>query len=527
MTHTYSEAGQDGEDADSRGAASWHGPASGGAFMTMSDLTRNLVCLISQKCLLKTRRPGVQIARAALCAVALIAALSGCRDNVIVDMIDRQYNIELVDRLILDESDALFKDSPKGLAFLNDTTLAVATENGSVLFVDLSDPTDLALIGRYDPVGPDNSAFSVDIVTMDGFAYVSFRGRSSSEPDDIALMVVDARQPAAPELALELPFEKVSGQLVAARDSTLYILTFDTIEVWDATDPFALALVGAYSPPQSRLLRRRGEWSNFAPPTPRQLAAEKAIGSFMAHKDPELIASQSCNSAHIGSAGVENGFLYLPVDHVLSLTTVCEDIGLWIIDVGNPAEPVPVAFLPASEFGVNVPHGFHDLMTSGEDPGIYGLATAPGYVYLTTALGTTNMAIVDVSEPASPVIFGWGSAPDTAGTFAVEDGFAYLLERNSYDNWLGGGKMSENLQVFNVADPARPVRIGIITADRETGERISGVNDVAVRGGYIFLAETQWISNEGRLNEETKVVALRLIDRDAPPLEWPFSVQGN
>ena len=46
--------------------------------MTMINLTRTLVCMISQKSLPRMRRRCEQIARATLCAVALIAALSGC-----------------------------------------------------------------------------------------------------------------------------------------------------------------------------------------------------------------------------------------------------------------------------------------------------------------------------------------------------------------------------------------------------------------------------------------------------------------
>ena len=110
-------------------------------------------------------------------------------------------------------------------------------------------------------------------------------------------MVVDARQPAAPELAFELPIEDLYGEIVAAKDNYLYIRTADTIEVWDAADPFGLSLAGVYSPPQSRLLEGFNKEPSFTPPTPRQLAAEKAIGSFMAHKDPELVASHSCTRA--------------------------------------------------------------------------------------------------------------------------------------------------------------------------------------------------------------------------------------
>ena len=496
--------------------------------MSMNNLTKVLVCLISQKSL---RRPCEQIARVALLAVALIASLSGCARGSVIDMIDHQYNVELVDRLILDDDrDAYLRDEPKSLAFLNDTTLSVATEKGSVLFVDVSDPTDLAHIGRFDPGGLPNEAQHVFIVTMDGFAYVSFVARRSDRAEDIGLMVVDARQPAAPELAFELPIEEVYGAVMAAQDNYLYIRNVvGTIEIWDATDPFSLSLAGAYSPPQSRLLpRSKDKEPGFTLPTPRQLAAEKGIGSFMAHKDPELVASQSCTSAGIRGVAVENGFLYLLVNQGGGSTTVCEDGGLWIIDVSSPEEPMPVAFLPASEFGVNFRHGYHDVLTVEIQPALYGLLAAQGYVYLTTELGTTNMAIVDVSEPARPVVFGWGNAPDTASTRAVEDGLAYVLEVNYHANWLMGVGANENLQIFDVTEPAKPVRIGIITRDKETGERIDTVRDVAVRGAYIFLAESQYVGDEsGRTKKETKVVVLRLIDRDAPPWELQFSAPGN
>ncbi len=496
--------------------------------MTVSKLSRGPVCLIAQESLRRIRRPIEQRARTALCTAVLIAWLSGCNEysnasNFVFDTTDHQHNVELVGRLILEEDrDDHDIASSKSMTFLNDTTLAVTTERGGVLFVDVSDPTDLALIGRLDPGGLPNEATYVYIVTMNGFAYVSFIARRSNKPDDIGLMVVDARQPAAPELAFELPFEEVYGEVVAAQDNYLYIRTVvGTIEIWDATDPFNLTPTGAYTPPQSRLLpRSKDKEPGFTPPTPRQLAAEKGIGSFMAHKDPELVASNSCTSASIDGVAVENGFLYLLVNQGGSFTTVCEDGGLWIIDVSSLEEPMPVAFLPAAEFGVNFRHGYHDVPTGEVQPSLGAILAVPGYVYLTTALGTTNMAIVDVSEPVSPVIVGWENAPDLASTKAVEDGLAYVYELNYYAGWAMGNTYVENLQVFDVADPDKPVLIGYINKDKETGERIWGVADVAVRNGYVFLAETQLHSEERGATEKTKVVVLRLIDRDAPPLGW-------
>ena len=224
--------------------------------MALSKLTGVLVCLIAQTSLRRIRKPIEEKARTAFCAVALIVALSGCTDysNYAFDTMDHQHNVELVGRLILDQDrSGHYSDSAKGIAFLNDTTLAVATERGSVLFVDVSDPTELALIGRFDPGGLSNKARNVFIVTMDGFAYVSMSGHKSNRGDDRMVRVVDARQPAAPELAFELPRGEV-GHVFAAIDNYLYIETTDTIEIWDATDPFSLSLAGAYSPPQSRLL---------------------------------------------------------------------------------------------------------------------------------------------------------------------------------------------------------------------------------------------------------------------------------
>ena len=127
--------------------------------MTVSKLTRGLVCLIAQESLRRIRRPIEQRARTALCTVVLIAWLSGCNEysnasNFVFDTTDHQHNVELVGRLILEQDrDDHDIASSKSMTFLNDTTLAVATERGSVLFVDVSDPTDLALIGRLDPGG--------------------------------------------------------------------------------------------------------------------------------------------------------------------------------------------------------------------------------------------------------------------------------------------------------------------------------------------------------------------------------------
>lgn len=56
MTHTYNEAGTDGEAANTRGAAFWHGPAKGDAIMAVSKLTRVPARLISQRRVRRMRR---------------------------------------------------------------------------------------------------------------------------------------------------------------------------------------------------------------------------------------------------------------------------------------------------------------------------------------------------------------------------------------------------------------------------------------------------------------------------------------
>ena len=429
--------------------------------MTMINLTRTLVCLISKKGLPRMRRPCEQIARATLCAVALIAALSGCTDysGYVFDTTDHQHNVELVDRLILDEDrDDHYNDSSKGMAFLNDTTLAVATERGSVLFVDVSDPTDLALIGRFDPSGPPNEAQHVFIVTMDGFAYVSFIARRSSKPDDIGLMVVDARQPAAPELAFELPIEEVYGAVVAAKTT---ISTFETSSAPSKSGMRQIRSAFLWQAPTHRrkagfcpVLKTRSRVSHRLRPASWQLRRRSAPS--WPTKTPNwlppilvLVQASTALPSRMDS------FICWSFKGAV-IPPSAKMAGLWIIDVSSPEEPMPVAFLPASEFGVNFRHGYHDVWTGEIQPSLYGILAVPGYVYLTTALGTTNMAIVDVSEPASPVIFGWGNAPDTASTRAVEDGLAYVQELNYYANWRMGN-VQPRICRFSMS-PIRPSR---------------------------------------------------------------------
>ena len=159
-----------------------------------------------------------------------------------------------------------------------------------------------------------------------------------------------------------------------------------------------------------------------------------------------------------------------------------DDGGLWIVDVGNPEEPVPIGFLPMGKVTIS------DVTVDGH------------YVYL--AMSAKSLKIVDVSDPARPVLVGGHATPGLSRAVTVEDGVAYVLD-------------SDSVQVFNVANPAKPVRIGMMSGNFYL------LGDIAVRANHVFLAGQNydyW---------ESKIFVLRLIDPQARPEELLWGASSD
>ena len=485
----------------------------------------------------------------ALGVLLLFPVLIGCASSVGVDPPLDQFNIEYLRFLKLgDEGFEEAKESerrvsadgttvaissddalePESLALVDDQTLAIGTHY-RMYFADISDPAEPVVISVFEHGG---KGFS-ELLSMDGFVYGYARTAE--------FLAIDARQPAAPQLAFRMSGQdedrerilRVADMPLAAEDGFLYLSMQGGIHIFNAADPYALSLEGVYYPPQTRARWPFMSKTPAAAPTARQLEAEKEHGTFFAHEDYPS-ESLPCSRRYIENALIlgatlADQLLYVWVDKVAcvgpeqevvgskwprgaeSPTPVygptrreVEDGGVWVLDVSQPSEPLVIGFLPLQ--GIRAyPIGIGPY-------GKFGVVAAGNYLYLTPQGDLRgDSTIVDISVPESPVLLGKQMNAD----WAVRAGNLLFVSIVHVHNsgFFTSRSYSHGLQVFDVSEAASPILIGMISEAPEPDRLIFSVEDVAFRDGYVYVAQDSFFSNG--------IHVLRLIDPDWRPDDAP------
>ncbi len=114
-----------------------------------------------------------------------------------------------------------------------------------------------------------------------------------------------------------------------------------------------------------------------------------------------------------------------------------------ILDVSDPSRPVELSQKRGASF-----RGAHDVFV--ED----------GYAYVANYLaraGTPALAVVDVSDPANPSIAGLAAKDDVK--------FSHILKRGDH-LFIGSHYPTYGLFIYDVSEPADPVRVGQFFQDR-------------------------------------------------------------
>lgn len=130
-----------------------------------------------------------------------------------------------------------------------------------------------------------------------------------------------------------------------------------------------------------------------------------------------------------------------------------DTLGLRVLDVSDPAQPVLVGFLATG--GAIV-----DVELSGD------LAYLADYA--------NGLRIVDISDPAQPQALGSLATPDTADDIAIQGNYAYVA------CWSGG------LRVVDISDPAHPREVGFYAQPGASGL----AKGVVVAEDYAYVLNT-------------------------------------
>lgn len=125
--------------------------------------------------------------------------------------------------------------------------------------------------------------------------------------------------------------------------------------------------------------------------------------------------------------------------------------GLYILDISNPASPTLLGrFNPPGLFRWYPPYYFK------AGTGLYVLGTT---AYMSA--GTGGLYIIDVSNPASPTLLGsYNAYPGSAEGVYVLGGTAYLTIRSLYPYYINAPESWTGLLVIDVSNPATPILLG-------------------------------------------------------------------
>ncbi|WP_013334240.1 Calx-beta domain-containing protein [Gloeothece verrucosa] len=171
--------------------------------------------------------------------------------------------------------------------------------------------------------------------------------------------------------------------------------------------------------------------------------------------------------------------------------------GLQIIDISNPNSPILKGTYNTSGAGGIA---FYDASGSTHDVKIVG-----NYAYI--ADGYNGLQIIDITNPASPVLKGRYDTPSYAHSVTVVGNLAYVADELS------------GLQIIDITNPAAPVSKG-------TYDTTGAAYSVTVAGNYAYVAD--WESSELQVIEITKSIAPILKSTyKTSGSPWEVAVKGN
>lgn len=155
---------------------------------------------------------------------------------------------------------------------------------------------------------------------------------------------------------------------------------------------------------------------------------------------------------------LRDNLLYVGVGNI-AVNLENDSSGLWIVDVSNPVQPIPLGAVLVAPWGTP----------------IQGLALVGNYAYL--ALLGDGLEIVDVSNP---------NAPTHAGGYHWEEFSPISLAAQDTLLCLTQWWPAESLTVMGISDPAHPVELGACA--------IHGANAVAMSGHDAYVTGSQGVS---------------------------------
>ena len=316
--------------------------------------------------------------------------------------------------------------------------IAAARIDNGVQIMDVTDPVNPAPVSAvFDGIGGFSTlagASDVEVYEADGRTYGIVAGFA-----DGGVQIMDVTDPANPA-PVSAAFDGIGGfsTLAGASDVEVFNMhgrTYGIATSWhdggaqimDITDP-------TYPIPVSAVL---GGFGGFGP-----LAGTSDVEVFSAY------------------------------GRTFGIVTTAYDYGVWVMDMTDPARPVPVSAIFDGTDGLNALYGAGDVEVFSMDGRTYGIVTAMG------DFGTVR--IIDITDPAYPI--------PVSTIFDDAEGFSALERAGDVEVYEIGGRTygvvtaegDDGVQVMDLTDPANPAPVSAVFDGAGGFDALDRATDVEV-----------------------------------------------
>jgi hypothetical protein len=363
----------------------------------------------------------------------------------------------------------------------------VADDASGLQVVDISDPTNLTLVGNYDTPG-----FAYGVAVSGDHAFVADTGSG--------LQVIDISYFMNPTLLGNC--DTPGGALgVAVSGDHAFVADYDYgLQVIDISDPANPALVGSCYPPG--------------------VACGIAISgdyAFMANGNSGLQVidiSDPTNPMPLGSYDTPGTAFGVALSGDYAFVADCS-FGLQVIDISDPTDPKLLGNCdtPGDAWDIDVSgdhafvpvagsHGLHVVdISDPTDPKLLGncdtwdnpFAVAVSGDHAFVAIVGSGLQVIDISDPTDPTLVGSCNTPGYLPLHvAISGDYAFMAD----DDY--------GLQVIDIADPTDPKLLGNCdTPGSAIGVAVSGDHAFVADAGsglqviQVFQSEVDTVGNVG------------------------------
>jgi hypothetical protein len=317
-------------------------------------------------------------------------------------------------------------------------------EMGFIAVLDVAEPSQVALRGRYEELG----APLMDATAAEGELLISSIDR---------LTRLDISEPGRMDQLGHYAYGRLRGRLrgVAILDKHAYVATGETgLYIVDTSDPEYPRITGQVDTP--------GHAWDVVVEGHRLYVADEYRGLHIVSLDdpgaPVRLGGydRPSRETFFHDLAVQGTLLYVADGDVANG-------GLRIIDATDPAAPVETGFLPLS----SVTGDAADRVPS---PRAEAVAVFGDRAVL--AAGTGGLLVIDVGDPAAPVVVGAYATPGRAADVAVAGATAYLIDGD--------------LRIIDVSNPTAPALVGFY--DLPPGPEEA---HVVVQGRYAYVSGSE------------------------------------